>query len=72
VSQIGPGPRSKKIRDALNLLPDEETACSLLCQLLHLLHTEYFCDGDRHRSALELADTFTELAAQIAAHENHQ
>lgn len=60
-----------KIGEALQLAPDEGEVCTLLFSLLHAVHMKYFCDGDRRRSALELAAHFTELADKLEARERH-
>jgi hypothetical protein len=58
-------PTYNKILEELQLMPDGESACALLFSLLYAVHTVVFTDGDRHLSALKLAEQFTELAAEL-------
>jgi len=66
-------PAIKKIlRVVAKHVPDDEEVCTLLANLLHHCHSKVFAHGDRHASALAIADKFAEIAEKLAAHEKRQ
>ena len=62
---------SDKILDVLGEQTPGE-ACALLFSVLLAAHTLVFKNGDRQAAALELANLFTEFAAELAAREKRQ
>jgi hypothetical protein len=58
----------------LNVLGEQTPgdACALLFSVLLAAQTLVFKNGDRQAAALELADLFTEFAAELAAREKRQ